>query len=149
MKPLYDVLEASTTRFAIYHPHYKEELRITNAAYDPYLHYSSDKLRTIASVYQPKASFVPSHAAQTVKFSLDDQVLSNKQLQWQFTNKSRRLRYVKLDPRDTHLLSQISYVIRFADTINKANTMHWCKRVTHSVLVAELYTMAHGYNIEK
>ncbi len=80
MKPLYDVLEATTIRFAIYHLHYKEELWITNIAYNPYLYYSSDKLRTITSIYQLKASFVPSYATQSVKFLLDNQVLLNKQL---------------------------------------------------------------------
>ena len=76
---------------------------MTKAAYDLGLRYSSNKLRTIAFLYKPKASFVPSHAAQIVEFSPNDQILSNKQLQWQITNKSRGLCYVKLNPQDTHL----------------------------------------------
>ena len=51
IKPLYDILEASTTRFAVYHLHYKKKLRITKATYNFYLYYNSDKLRTIAFVY--------------------------------------------------------------------------------------------------
>ena len=81
--------------FAIYHSYYKKELWMTNAAYNPGLHYSSEQLRTIAFLYKPKAFFVPFHAAQTIEFSPDDQTLSNKQLQWQITNKSCGLYYVK------------------------------------------------------
>ena len=51
----------------------------------------------IASVCQPETSFDLSRAAQTVEFLPDDIALLNKQLQWQITNKSRGLRYVKLD----------------------------------------------------
>lgn len=51
MKLLYNVLEVSTTQFAIYPLYYKEELWITNTAYDLYLRYSFDKLKTIAFVY--------------------------------------------------------------------------------------------------
>ncbi len=68
----------------------------------------------------PEASFDLSRLVQTVKFSPDN---------------------------DT-----ISYVICFANTANKVNidwcTMRW-KQVTRSVLVAELYTIAHGFDIEK
>lgn len=148
MKPIHDVPEASTISFAVYHPHDKE-LRMINAAYDPYLRYSSDKLRTIASVYHPKAFFDPFHTTQTEQFLPDDQALSNKRLQWQITDKSRGLYYVKLDPQDTDLLSQFSYVICLADTTNKANTMHSYKQMTCSVLAVELYTMAHRFDIEK
>ena len=81
----------------------------------------------------PEASFDPSlaaqTAAQTVEFSPDDIVLLNKRLRWQTTNKSRQLRHIKLDPRDTHI-SQ-------------------CKQVTRAVLAAKFYAMAHGLNIEK
>ncbi|WP_375467273.1 hypothetical protein, partial [uncultured Nostoc sp.] len=55
----------------------------------------------------------------------DDQALLNKRLQWQITDESRGLRYVKIDPRDTHLLSQIY------------------------ILAADLYAMTHGLGIEK
>ena len=132
------VPKAGKHLFAVHHPHYKEELRRTSAAYDPCLHYSSDKLRTIASVYQPKASFVPSHAAQTIEFSPDNNVLLNKRLKWQITDKSCGLRY----NQDTLLSSQIGYVICLANTTNKAN-IDWysmkCKRVTRIVIAAELY----------
>ena len=81
----------------------------------------------------PEASFDPSlaaqTAAQTVEFSPDDIALLNKRLRRQTTNKSRQLRHVKLDPRDTH--------------------MSLCKQVTRAVLAAKLYAMAHGLDIEK
>ena len=38
-----------------------------------------------------------------------------------------------------------------ADSINKANIVHWslikCKRVTKSILALELYAMAHRFDI--
>ena len=70
---------------------------MTNAAYDPGLYNSSDKLRTIAFLYKLKASFVPIHTVQIVEFLPNDQTLSNKQLQWQITNKFCGLYYIKLD----------------------------------------------------
>ena len=47
--------------------------------------------------------------------------------------------------------SQIGYIICLADATSKANIIHWSlikyKRVTRSVLAAELYGMAHGFDI--
>jgi hypothetical protein len=47
------------------------------------------------------------------------------------------------------LSSQIGFVIVLFDD-NKANILHWSsikyKRVTHSVLASELYTMAHRFD---
>lgn len=82
----------------------------------------------------------------------DDNALLNKRLQWQITNKSRGLYYVKFD-LDTLLLLWIGYVIYLANATNKINIIHVfsikCKWVTHGVLAAELYAMAHGFDIEK
>ena len=79
-------------------------------------------------------------------------------------NQLRGLKYVKLDHNDLQLVvftdssfannrdlsSQIGYVICLADS-TRANIIHWssvkCKRVTRSVLAAELYGMAHGFDI--
>ena len=114
----------------------------------------SSTLASFSLLLTSEASFNLSRAGQTIEFSPNDQALLNKRLQWQITDKSRGLRYVKLDPRDTHLLSQIGYVISLADATNKAN-VHWssikCKRVTHRrvFLAAELYAMTHRVDIEK
>lgn len=88
---------------------------------------------------------------------LDDIAKLNKKLQWQITNKSQRLRYIKLDQNSLQLViftdslfannkdmsSQISYVICLSDIINNANIIYWSlikyKKVIHKVLVAELY----------
>lgn len=47
---------------------------------------------------------------------------------------------------------QISYVICLTDETSKENIIHWssikCKRVIHNMLAAELYEMAHGFDIE-
>ena len=114
---------------------------------------------------QAEASFDLSRAAQTVEFLPDNIAMLNKRLQWQITNKSRGLRYIKLDQDTLQLIvftdssfannkdmsSQIGYVICLADATNKANIIHWssikCKRVTRSVLAAELYGIAHGFDI--
>ena len=61
-------------------------------------------------------------AAKTVEFSANNIALLNKQLQQQISNKSRGLRYVKLDLQDTYL--QIGYVICLANIINKAH-IYW------------------------
>ena len=100
----------------------------------------------------PETSFDPSPtaqiAAQTVELLPNDNALLNKQLQRQITNKSCGLRYVKLD-RGTLLLSQIGCIICLANTIIKANIIHWCEQVTRGILAAELYAMAHGFGIKK
>ena len=49
------------------------------------------------------------------------------------------------------LSSQMGFIVVLADGSNKANIIHWssvkCKRITRSVLAAELYAMAHGFDI--
>ena len=140
---------------------------ITRKKLSPKEQYLAQRARSayIASVCQSEAFFNLSRAPQTVKFLPDDIAMLNKRLQWQITNKSRGLRYIKLDQDMLQLVvftdssfannkdmsSQIGYVIPLADTTNKANIIHWssikCKRVIHSVLPAELYGMAHGFDI--
>ncbi len=68
-------------------------------------------------------------AKQTVEFLLDNIALLNKWLQWQIT--------------------EIGYVIYLANVINKANTIYWWPQLMCGVLAADLYTMAHGFDIEK
>lgn len=41
-KLLYGVLKADNYCFAIYHPHYKEKLEMTESAYNSYLHYINE-----------------------------------------------------------------------------------------------------------
>ena len=89
----------------------------------------------------------------------------NKRLQWQRENQTRGLRYVKLDRDSLQLVvftdssfannkdfsSQIGFIVCLTDSTSRANVIHWssvkCKRVTGSVLAAELYGMAHGFDI--
>ncbi len=140
---------------------------ITRKKLSPKEQYLAQRARGayIASVCQPEASFDLSRVAQTVEFPPDDIALLNKRLQWQITNKSEGLRYVKLNQNDLQLvvftdssfainkdlLSQIGYVICLANAAHKANIIHWssikCKQVTRSVLATELYGMAHGFDI--
>lgn len=140
---------------------------ITRTKLSPKEQYLAQRARGayIASVCQPEASFHLFQAAQTAEFSPHDIAMLNKRLQWQITNKSQGLRYIKLDQDTLQLVvftdssftnnkdlsSQIGYVICLADATNKANIIHWSlikyKRVTRSVLAAELYGMAHGFAI--
>jgi hypothetical protein len=94
-----------------------------------------------------------------------DIIVLNKRLQWQINNLVRGLIYIKLDinilcllvfidalfVNNKDLSLQIGYILVLADIINKANIVHWslikCKRITRSVLVSELYVMAHGFDI--
>jgi hypothetical protein len=121
----------------------------------------------LASICQPEASFDLSHAAQSTDstFCPDDVIALNKRLHWQITNQTKGLPYVKLDRSSLQLVvfndssfannrdlsSQIGYVICLADSTNAANILHWssvkCKRVTRSVLAAELFAMVHGFDI--
>jgi len=89
----------------------------------------------------------------------------NKHLNWQIKNTNRGLKFIKLDIKTLQLLVftdvsftnnkdlslQIGYIIILADATKKANIIHWssvkCKRVTWSVLVSELYSMAYGFDI--
>lgn len=68
------------SKFAFYHPHYKKKLWMTNAAYDPYLQYMSDKLRLTTSVYYLKVSFDLFHTTPLFKFLSDDKSPSNNKL---------------------------------------------------------------------
>jgi hypothetical protein len=49
------------------------------------------------------------------------------------------------------LSSQIDYVICLTDSINTINILHWslikCKRITRSVLAAELFAMIHDFDV--
>src|SRR6266480_3773063 len=119
----------------------------------------------IASVYQPEAIFNLSFTAQVINPTEEDAKHLNKRLQWQINNPTRGLHYVPLDLDSLQLIiftdasfannkdlsSQISFIIVLADR-NQANILHWssikCKRITRSVLAAELYAMSHSFDKE-
>jgi hypothetical protein len=118
----------------------------------------------IASVCQPEAAFDLSFAAQVINPNEEDAKHLNKRLQWQIDNPTRGLRFVPLDLDSLQLIvftdasfannkdlsSQIGFIIVLADKNNQANILHWssikCKRITRSVLAAELYAMAHSFD---
>jgi hypothetical protein len=86
-------------------------------------------------------------------------------LQWQIDNHSRDINYVKLDStkfrlmiftnsffaNNRDLFSQIDYVICLTNS-KHVNIVHWssikCKRVTRSVLAAELYALIHDFDLD-
>ena len=43
----------------------------------------------------------------------------------------------------------INYIICLVNTIIKANIIHWYKQMTRGILAAELYIIAHRFDIEK
>ncbi|KHJ30833.1 hypothetical protein EV44_g3495 [Erysiphe necator] len=117
-----------------------------------------------ASVCQPEASFDLSSAAQAVRLNNTDINSLNKRLKWQVENSERGLRYVELDKSSIELVvftdssfannkdfsSQIGFVVVLKDKENRANILHWsstkCKRITRSVLAAELYALVNGFD---
>ncbi|POS88265.1 hypothetical protein EPUL_000613 [Erysiphe pulchra] len=126
----------------------------------------------IASVCQPEATFDDSVAAQmshsifTEHTTQDERVKQlNKRIDWQIKDSNRCLTFKSLDldtvklvvytdashANNSNISSQIGYVIVMMDSTNTANLIHWssikCKRVTRSVLAAELYAMAHGFDM--
>jgi hypothetical protein len=91
----------------------------------------------LTSICQSEASFDLFHAVQSTEMSSDDINALNKRLQWQITNQTRDLRYVKLDQSSLRLViftnssfannrdlfSQIDYVICLANDTH-ANILH-------------------------
>jgi hypothetical protein len=119
----------------------------------------------IATVCQPEAAYDLSFAAQIVNPKETDIKNLNKRIQWQLDNQARGLTFVPLDidslslvvftdasfAGNTDFSSQIGYVITLTDRNGSANIIHWssikCKRVTRSVLAAELCALSHGFDI--
>ncbi|KAI1005619.1 hypothetical protein K3495_g2596 [Podosphaera aphanis] len=119
----------------------------------------------VASVCQPEATFGLSFAAQAINPSLDDVKSLNRVLAWQKNNAPRGLRFVAPDLKTIRLVVftdssfannkdltfQIGFIIVMADDMGKANIVHWSsiiyKRITRSVLAAELYAMVHGFDV--
>jgi hypothetical protein len=119
----------------------------------------------VMSIYQSKASFDLFFAVQSIEVSSKNITTLNKRLQWQIDNHFRDLKYVKFDSitlqlmiftnsffaNNRNLFSQINYVICLVD-LKHVNIVHWssikCKRVTRSVLAAELYTLVHDFDLD-
>ena len=119
----------------------------------------------VATVSQPEAAFDLSFAAQVTNPDIESTKALNKRLQWQKDNPTRGLRYVPLDLASIRLFaftdssynnnpdhsSQMGHLLALVDGNNNANIIHWtsikCKRVTRSVLGAELLAMAHGFDV--
>ena len=119
----------------------------------------------IATLNQSETAFDFSFVAQVINPQKNDAKRLNKRIQWQLDNSDRGLRFVKLNTTSLKLIaftdaafannsdytSQIDFVICLADGSNKANLIHWsstkCKRVTRSVLTAELFAMAQRFDV--
>jgi hypothetical protein len=127
----------------------------------------------IASTCQPEAAFALSFAAQTIEPTRADAEQLGKCLQWQKDNSTRGIQYIRLDlnklklyvfvdasfANNKDLSSQIGYVLVLANETQisreaisiKGNILHWsstkCKRVTRSILAAELYAMVAGFDM--
>lgn len=118
----------------------------------------------ILSFCQPEASFDLSSAAQIVNPNRADINLLNKRINRQIKNASRGIKFVKLDIKSLKLIifadssfannkdfsSQIGSVIVLADKENWADILYSssknCKRITRSVLAAEVYAMVNGFD---
>jgi Reverse transcriptase (RNA-dependent DNA polymerase) len=119
----------------------------------------------IATVSQPERAFGYSFAAQVSGLPTAEQIeFLNKQLSWQLEHANRGLRFVPLDlptlrvavftdssfANNPDMSSQIGYIVVIVDKNDAANIVHWgsvkCRRVTRSVLAAELYAMSLGFD---
>ncbi len=119
----------------------------------------------VVSICQFETSFDLSLVAQSIEISSENITTLNKRLQWQIDNHSRDINYVKLDSTTLQLMiftnsffannrdlsSQIDYIICLTNS-KHINIVHWssikCKRVTRSVLAAELYALAHDFDLD-
>ncbi len=119
----------------------------------------------LASICQFETSFDLSLAAQSIEISSENIATLNKRLQWQIDNHIKELRYVSLDStkfqlmifknsffaNNRDLFSQIDYVICLINS-KYVNVVHWssikCKRVTRSVLAAELHALAYDFDLD-
>ena len=130
--------------------------------------YVTQRVRDVymTSICQFETSFDFFHVAQVIDINDNDVIIFNKRLQWQINNKTKNLKFVKLNKNTLQFVvftnlsfvnnknfsSQIKFVICLIDSINKINFLHWssikCKRMTRNVLIAELYAMTHEFDIE-
>jgi hypothetical protein len=119
----------------------------------------------VAFICQLETSFDLSLVTQSIEISSKNITTLNKRLQWQIDNHFRDINYVKLDStkfrlmiftnsffaNNRDLFSQIDYVICLTNS-KHVNIVHWssikCKRVTRSVLAAELYALAHDFDLD-
>ncbi len=118
----------------------------------------------IAIMTQLEVSFDFSIAAQIINLKEKDVKRWNQRLQWQKDHSNWELRFVQLNLDHLKLMiftdvsfanvdfhSQIEYVVCLIDE-QKANLIYWffikCKRITRSVLTAELYAMTNDFDIE-
>ncbi len=118
----------------------------------------------VVSICQFETSFDLSLAAQSIKIFSENIATLNKRLQWQIDNHIKEFKYVSLDStklqlmiftnssfaNDRDLFSQIDYVICLTNS-KHVNVVHWssvkCKRVTQSVLAAELYALVYDFDL--
>ncbi|KAI1007171.1 hypothetical protein K3495_g1047 [Podosphaera aphanis] len=114
---------------------------------------------------QPESSFDLSTAAQLTNPESKSANKLNSRIEWQIKNAPRDPKFVELYLESLQLIIftnssfannnglsyQIGFVMVLADKNNKANIIHWsstkCKRITRSVLAAELYGIANGFDI--
>jgi len=119
----------------------------------------------IAASCQPERSFDYAYAAQYPDPTYEQLQKLNTAIEWQKNNETRGIRYTKLDVETLQIViftdssfannedmsSQIGYVIVIVDDSGRANVVDWksikSRRVTRSVLAAELYAMAQGFDI--
>lgn len=117
----------------------------------------------IVTMCQPEMAFKFAHAAQFQDPSEKQINLLNKGLEWQRKFK-KGLKFVRLDENSLKIVvfsdasfannvdfsSQIGFVIVLTDKTGAANIIHWAsakaRRVTRSVLAAELFAMSLGFD---
>eukprot|EP00171_Calliarthron_tuberculosum_P004960 IDg4960t1 len=117
-----------------------------------------------AAVCRPDLSYKFTTAAQCINPTAKDAKLLNKAIEAALQSRHMGLRFVSLDVSTAYIAvfvdasfasnrdysSQLGFLIALVDSNGFANIIHYAsvksKRVTRSVLAAELYAMVHGYD---
>lgn len=119
----------------------------------------------IAAVCRPDVTYAFSAASQITKPEMKDFKVLNKTIELMIKTKTQGLRFVPLDldsivmavfvdagfATNPDSSSQLGFIITLIDTHDHANIIHYgsikSKRVTRSVLAAELFAMVHGFDV--
>ena len=154
----------------------KQLERMKQVTYPDPENYISQRARGayVASLTQPEMAFAFSYAAQVKDPGQKEYDLLNKAIQWQVDHPSRGLTFRKVDPEKAKLFvfvdasfannpdltSQLGYLLVIGtetklssggSTTVFGNIAHWsshkCRRVTRSILAAELYGLVHGFDM--
>lgn len=119
----------------------------------------------IAAICRPDATYVFSAASQITDPKMKDMISLNKTMAAMLKSKEKGIRFVPLDLDSMFMAvfvdagfganpdssSPLGFIVTIMGIHGKANVIHYgslkYKRVTRSVLAAELFAMVHGFDV--